>query len=355
MIKINSNNEWDNLNDVIIGAGFDETLPSIDISFKLFFHDNIYNKKKELYEFGSHQINKQYIAEMNEDIEGLVSLLKSHNINVHRPKVPDKIEIIKTPNWQSTNHNCLNVRDMTIIIGNNIIESSPLGRYRYFETDYIKHILNDYYQNDSNAKWVQSPKPLMVDNSFDLSYVGDTIDKTNHPMDMGYEIMWDGAQCMRFNNDILFNGSSINHRLGAEWLQRYLGTDYKVHYVEWVDSHIDSTIVPIREGLLLMDEPDYIKIDQKLPSFLKDWEVVVMPETMHTTSYNTDDVMYASNAIDLNVLSINPKQLICHDTSQQVFQSKLKKYGIECIPCQLRHSQIFSGAFHCLSLDLNRS
>ena len=34
--KINSHNEWDQLQEVIVGDGFPETIPALDFSFKFF-------------------------------------------------------------------------------------------------------------------------------------------------------------------------------------------------------------------------------------------------------------------------------------------------------------------------------
>ena len=38
---VNSHNEWDPLEEVIVGDGFPTSLPLLDLSFKLFFHENL--------------------------------------------------------------------------------------------------------------------------------------------------------------------------------------------------------------------------------------------------------------------------------------------------------------------------
>ena len=38
---VNSHNEWDQLEEVIVGDGFPTDLPLLDYSFKLFFYENI--------------------------------------------------------------------------------------------------------------------------------------------------------------------------------------------------------------------------------------------------------------------------------------------------------------------------
>lgn len=361
MYKVNSHNEWDTLQEVILGNVFNESKMNIDLSFKLFFHDNIIGQDLLGCKYDKNvPIKKQYIEEMKEDLELFNNILKDFGVIVHRPKKLSTVEVTKTPYWKSTNFHALNVRDNCIIIGDDIIESSPNVRFRYFENDLMKHIFHKCFLNGS--KWSTSPKPMILDSSFDLSYIENTaIDSSwfekiksapPHEMSIGHEIMWDGANCMRFGDTILFNVSTDNHRLGAKWLQKHLGTKYKVVTTEICDSHIDSSIVPLRPGLLLVDW-NYFDI-KKLPSMFKGWDIVEAPKTESHKEYEHDDYILASDSIDINVLSLDQNTIVCHDEYRKILQKKLKPYDINCIPCQFRHSRIMSGSFHCTTLDLRR-
>jgi glycine amidinotransferase len=362
---VNSHNEWDPLEEVILGDGFPSSLPALDLTFQLFFHDNIYeqdfNGRIHLTEV---KIKKKHVEEMSEDLENLCNLLKSLGVIVKRPKVPQKVVPFNTPHWKSTIHHALNVRDLTIVIGDEIIETPIETRYRYFETDLMKHLFKEYF--DKGAKWTAAPRPLILDHSFDLSYAirqdptggvrewyESLMDKTPHEMCYGYEIMFDAAQCMRLGSDIIINCSTENHRLGAKWLQRHLGSKYTVWPVELCDSHIDSTFVPLKPGLALVEWKSPVK-ERALPEWLQKWDMIVAPPSYYKDDYDEDDVMLASKAIDINVLSVNPETVLCHDRYYKQLQPLLRPYKIECIPCQLRHSRIFSGAFHCLTLDIRR-
>jgi glycine amidinotransferase len=362
---VNSHNEWDTLEEVILGAGFSSSLPSVDLTFRLFFHDNIYeqdfNGRIHLSEV---IIKKKHIEEMKEDMEKLKMILEDFGVKVRRPKILKKVTPFNTPYWKSTTYHALNVRDLTIIIGNEIIESSIETRYRYFETDLMKHLFKYYF--DRGAKWTMSPRPLILDHSFDLSYTmkqdptGGAIEyykslmqKKPHEMNYGYEIMFDAAQCMRLGRDIIFNCSTENHRLGATWLQRHLGDEYKVWPVELCDSHMDSTFVPLKPGLALVDWKSPLK-EKALPEWLQKWDLIEAPPSYYKDDYDEDDLLLASQAIDINVISLDQNTIICHDRYYKQLQPLLKPYNIECIPCSLRHSRIFSGAFHCLTLDIRR-
>ena len=80
---VNSHNEWDQLEEVIVGDGFPETIPT----FKVFFHDNIFGKNFDPKQY----IKKRHVVEHKEDIEQFVELLRSLDIIVKRPKVPKKV------------------------------------------------------------------------------------------------------------------------------------------------------------------------------------------------------------------------------------------------------------------------
>lgn len=48
---VNSHNEWDQLEEVIVGDGFPTSIPALDFSFKLFFNDNILGKKIDVTQY----------------------------------------------------------------------------------------------------------------------------------------------------------------------------------------------------------------------------------------------------------------------------------------------------------------
>ena len=361
---VNSHNEWDPLEEVIVGRGLPTTFPAIDFTFRLFFHDNIYNVYRTcghdslLKESPQHYINKRHVSEHEEDVENFAELLASHNITVRRPKVPSRIHKVKTPNWDSTIFPALNVRDLTMIVGDKIIETPPSLRFRYFETDYMKHLFLEYFKG--GAEWLVAPRPLMLDESFDLEYYEkdmhavEQYKQMQHKsyMECGHEIMFDAANCMRLGKHILFNASTTNTRMGADWLQRALGEQYTVWRTNITDTHIDSTFLPLRPGLALLLNSDKKEL---LPEPLQKWDLISIPLRERTDRFlKSQSIPLASPRIELNVFSIDPNTIICHPEYRDTLKSALSQYKIEVIPCQMRHCEIFSGAHHCLTLDVRR-
>lgn len=334
-MRVNSHNEWDPLKEVIVGKGWMMKLQLLEKSFQLFYRSNLGSEIDAL----KSQVNETFLKEHCEDIENFVELLKSHNIAVKRPQTVEKLHAIKTPHWSTQTHltGPLNARDLCMVAGDTIVECPVEVRGRYFETDMFKDLFLEYFRE--GAGWVCAPRPAMKDDSWDL----------------GNEMMLDAARCVRLGTDIIVNVNSEVNRLGMKWLERTLGDKYTFHEVNLCQGHIDSTLVPLRPGLMMINTV-FVKDRDQLPEKFRKWDLVEMEyhEDYNHDVYAGNDVLLASKNIDLNVLSIDPKTVICHDYSRKYLQEKLRPYGIECVPCQLRHSRLFDGAFHCLTLDVNR-
>jgi glycine amidinotransferase len=322
----------------------------------LFFHDNIYGNKNSYYA-DRWTLNSKITEEHTEDLDVFVNLLEKNNVSVLRPKTPPTLRVTKTLCWSSTNYPALNVRDLTIIVGNKIIETPVASRWRQFENDYMKHIFLDYFKK--GAEWISAPRPLVTDNSYDMSRVYQTADSKEYyeslrskyaqELDCGVEIMFDAANCMRLGSNILMNAPTEHERLGAKWLQQVLGNKYKVWVVNITDHHIDSVFLPLRPGLALIT----LDIVDKLPAPLQSWEFIRVPAMLSPGTSN-GFIPLASEKIYCNILSLSPEQIICMPEYYEVLQSKLKKYNIEAIPNKLRYSRLFGGGHHCLTLDTNR-
>jgi glycine amidinotransferase len=353
---VNTHNEWDTLQEVIVGGGFPEYIPQDDLTFKLFFHDNIYGERTR-YFADRWAANKEIIEQHEEDIINFVTLLKQFNVNVLRPKVPKKLTKTQTLCWKSTNYPPLNVRDLTMVIGDEIIETPVSARWRQFENDYLKHIFLDYFKK--GAKWISAPRPLVTDNSYDFSrvyktegaqeYYNNIKNKFALDLDCGVEIMFDAANCMRLGTKILFNAPTEHERLGAKWLQQHLGEKYKVWEVDITDHHIDSVFLPLKPGLALIT----LDIKDKLPKELQKWDFVYIPFEL-TPESTTTYIPLASEKIYCNVLSISQNTIICLPEYRDILAEKLRRYNIEVVPSQIRYSRMFGGGHHCLTLDTRR-
>ena len=143
--------------------------------------------------------------------------------------------------------------------------------------------------------------------------------------------------------------------MGGRWLQSILGDRYRVHFLEdvYFGSHIDSTLVALRPGLVLAN-PERLS-DDTIPEFLKEWEVIYSPPMENQDRLSPDYLKRAigSEWIDMNLFSIDPDTVVV-DSDQTQLIALLEKKGLNVAPVKLRHSRMLGGGFHCVTLDVRR-
>jgi glycine amidinotransferase len=240
-------------------------------------------------------------------------------------------------------------RDNFLVVGDEIIETTPMVRSRYFEADLYKELFTEYF--NAGARWTVAPRSRLLDRNFDYSYVLREGYTGPVPDNAFHEIMFDGAQTMRLGTDIVFNTSTENHRMGARWLARHLGPEYTVHQVEVADNHIDGKILPLRPGTLLAREGVDISA---LPEKLQSWDVIWYEWFDQQVESEQDGVPFlASQSIGINVLSLDEEKVIVQDIQAPLIRD-LERAGFTPIPCRWRHGRSLGGGFHCMTLDIRR-
>jgi glycine amidinotransferase len=375
---LNSYDEWSPLKEVVVGSARNYIAHDRDLSFDLFFHENIIRDNVIRTEWyyprlslpspnaddsarRAHiSIKQRYVEELIEDIEGLVKTLESLSIRVKRPlELHEDTNEVRTLAWAASVVPPLNLRDNTLILGDEIIETSPMIRSRYFETQFLKPIFLEYFRQ--GARWTVMPRPLMTDASFDPSYADSTVggpmqiirNPQPSPYDVGFELMFDAAQCLRLGRDLVVNIANDNHRMGCDWLERHVGSRFRIHRVfRLSDSHIDSMVLALRPGTLLVRSK---QVAEFLPEPLRKWELIVPPppSTNNFPSYDDDDLLLTSLYIDLNVLSVSPDTVLVNEACPELMRT-LERAHFTVVPVRHRHRRLFGGGFHCFTLDTVR-
>src|SRR5690554_7121997 len=95
--KINIHTEWGPLKEVIVGSIFNTSDHNVDLSFKVFFNDNI----KDILLKKSISLQKKLSEERKEDLDNLAKVLNGLGIKENGPKKLNKVKELKKPN--STN------------------------------------------------------------------------------------------------------------------------------------------------------------------------------------------------------------------------------------------------------------
>lgn len=334
---IHCNNEWGKLRETFVGTIDNANMPTHGIDL----HAINYADKKIIPSEELGFFDQKVYDETYEDLESLVLLLKDAGVKVRRPKPIDTNKTISNGLWETTQYYTFCPRDSVSVIGDLIIESPMSLRSRQYETlsfreDFIE------YMNDG-AKWISAPRPMLKDESYQLDDLSKLTLTEKEPV-------FDAANILKCNNDILYLVSNTGNKLGAKWLQNILGNEYKVHVLENMYSyaHLDSTIALLREGLCLLN-PARVN-ENNMPEVLKSWDKIWSPP-MVDVGYHK--VQRASVWIGVNLLSVDEKTVIV-DNSQKELISELKKHGIESLDCKIRHARTLGGSFHCVTTDVNR-
>ena len=339
---ISSHNDWDPLKECFVGIADNMVHPKMDLSVMSFSYAGYdYDKVKDLR--GAYP--QWIIDEANEDLDNLSLQLEKLDVKVRRPEKTKHSNVFSSPDWQSTGWYNYCPRDLLLPLDNLIIDCPSAMRSRYFETFAYRNFL--YEQFDEGVQWISAPKPRLLDDLY-------TFEDLTKPTVLDKEIIFDAANIVRMGNDLLFQVSNSGTIKGARWLESIVKPlGYRVHLADgfYAYTHFDSTVIPLRPGLVLFNgarlrENHYPKIFEK-------WDKIFFDDIIDIGSSLPNGISPCSPYIGLNLLSIN-EELVIVDVNQTSLRKKLSSYGIESIGLNMRHARTISGGFHCVTLDTLR-
>ncbi|MEM1155832.1 MAG: inosamine-phosphate amidinotransferase 1 [Pseudomonadota bacterium] len=335
--QVSTHNEWDPLEEVIVGTAAHAQIPK-DRGI-----DALSQSASDLYtDMSECRFPQRIVEETEEDLALLVTELEKLGIRVRRPQAIDFSETIKTPFWESGYFFSYCPRDVLLAIGDTIIETPTVFRSRFFEPWAYKEILVEYLQ--SGARWLSAPRPALRDDMYNMGGRAHSAINNTEPV-------FDAANVIKAGRDIFYLISDSGNELGLHWLQSTLGADYRVHACRdlYPSAHIDTTLVLLRPGLLLAN-PARVTVDN-LPEPLKNWDILFAPQ-MQETRYS-DLTPMASKWFGMNLLMLAP-DLAVVDAHQKDLIRQLEGHGIDVLPLKLRHGRQLGGGFHCATLDVRR-
>lgn len=243
-------------------------------------------------------------------------------------------------------------RDCLLVIGDEIIETPMAWPCRYFETHSYRPLLKDWFRR--GGRWTAAPKPQLTDELFDPDF---RIPKPGEPIRhilTEFEPVFDAADFVRAGRDLFVTRSNVTNRTGVEWLRRHLGPGYRVHEIESrcrTPMHIDTTFMPLAPGKVLIN-PEYVDPD-RLPDALASWDVLTAPEPDPIPDRMLRVTSMCGKWLSMNVLVIDGERVIA-DRHHTGMLRALERWGFEPVPCDLLHYAPFGGSFHCATLDVRR-
>jgi N-dimethylarginine dimethylaminohydrolase len=185
----------------------------------------------------------------------------------------------------------------------------------------------------------------------ELQCYHDIVDKADRYLFMPRNegMVMDAANVLRLNDRMLFLESPSGNRAAYNWMCEQF-PNVKIELCNFYSGvHIDSTIVALREGLVMLNA-SRVTFDQ-VPEVFDGWHKVWVTDVVAQGFYQYP---YASKWIGMNMLVVDPNTVIV-DQAQTELIKTLKSYQFTVIPLQLRHSRTLGGGFHCVTLDLVRN
>jgi N-dimethylarginine dimethylaminohydrolase len=303
-MTINSCNEWSPLKKIIVGSATDANWPVTD---PVFSREGEKTTWKET-PVPRGPVPQRIIDEANDDLDILATTLVSLGVEVLRP------EPLNFQTHDGMYNYC--PRDRLLVYGDVVVDPAMMYPCRDMELQCYYNVI------DAAPKYVHMPR--------------------NEGM------ILDAANVCRLNDKMLFLESASGNRQAYEWLCGQF-PDVDIELCNFYSGvHIDSTIVPLREGLVMLNA-SRVNFDT-VPRVFDGWHKIWISDVVAQDFYQYP---YASKWIAMNMLVVDPHTVIV-DADQSNLIKILKSYRFEVIPLKLRHSRTLGGGFHCVTLDLHR-
>lgn len=344
--SVNSYNEWDPLEEVIVGVIEGATVPAYDAAVKATVPPN---QQAFFQKFEGRPFPEDLVKKAAQELEVFASILREEGVIVKRPEAIEHTRTYSTPDWFSSGGLYQAMpRDLALVIGDEIIECPLAWRSRYFEIHSYRKLFKEYF--GQGARWTSAPKPRLPDFFYTQDYT-ETVDEENLQFVINeYEPTFDAADFIRCGRDLFVQRSNVTNDFGIQWLRRHLGEDYNIHILRFNDSHpmhIDATFMPLAPGHLLINPERVLEV----PSQFKSWNIMRAPPSTLPSSHP----MYVSSSwVSMNIFMLDEKRVIVEEQETPTIQL-LKKNGFQPIPCPFRHFYSFGGGIHCATLDVRRT
>jgi glycine amidinotransferase len=344
-----SHNEWDPLEEVIVGSVIGAAQMGYEPSL-------IPYASYGLTHFTAARRSVAEIDRAEAQLNGLADLLTDRGIIVRRPDPADYFSPVATPDFEvpcGNSHTC--PRDVLLVLGEEIIVAPMSQRARFFEYRAYRSILVDYLRR--GARWTAAPRPRLDDCTYHQNYskaADEVFDAERNPFLTDAEPCFDAASFVRMGTDIFYQPDVVTNDLGAQWLQRHLGYEYRVWRMPFSDrrvpQHVDTTFVPLRPGLAMVN-PER-PCDRETRDWFRGhhWELVDAPASIRDVEYYSPEV---SNWISMNVLSLDPDTVLVEEQEQPIIRL-LESLGMTVVTCPFESVYSFGGGFHCCTTDVRR-
>lgn len=348
--NIGIKNPFGRLKRMIVGVIDGAMVPELDISVEAtmpksqidFFRKN-----------GGKPFPTEYVQGAKKELDNFAAWLESEGVIVDRPKVIDLSKPIITPFWQTKcGLYAAMPRDILLVADNKIIVSPMSWRCRYTEVEAYEDLLETY--KSMGYEILTAPKPLLKDEL----YRKDRVVGDEHFVSILNETepVFDAADFLVLGKTILAQESHVTNKAGIEWLRNALGDEYEICIVKVNDSkpmHIDTGLLPLREGLMLVnpERVDIPEMKMQLPAQFNDWEFIHAP--MPVVRAGDPPKFMSSDWLSMNIITIDAGVALIEE-DQAPLRELLEKYNFKVAKLPFKNFQCFGGSFHCATQEIER-
>ena len=358
MQYINSNNDWDPLEKIIVGSiGGNPQVPPDEPSYRIKS-----NGESIIYGYsGPRSLND--IEKANIQLDNFVKILEDEGVEVFRPRLIDFSKPVMTPDFVSKHQNCCYCpRDTMLVLENELLETTMSWRSRYFEYYCYRPLLNSFFEKDYKMKWNNMPKPTMSDNMYRLDYPYIRTDPVRKSFvkaqlyNVINEPVADAADICRIGKDLFIQNAYLTNTLGIEWFKRNYGDKYNIHQLNFENNvfktHLDALICPLKPGYILYNNEVPIQ-DKSIIDLFKDndWNLIEAPKAYSLTM---PEGSTSISSLNMNMLSINEDTIIVEESEINMIKFLEDEMGMNVIKVPFRDCYKFGGSFHCCTCDILR-
>lgn len=299
-------NEWDPLETIVVGTATHANWPTSD---PVFAQEGDKTTWKET-PVPTGPVPQFIVDQANRELDTLSETLLRYGATVHRPRAMDFVQTQGMYNYCP--------RDRLLVWQDTVVDVNMMYPCRNQEIENYQRVLD------------QAQTVLTM------------------PRDSG--MILDAANVCRLGDTWLFLESASGNRAAYDWLCEQF-PQVKIELCNFYSGvHIDSTIVPLREGLVMLNA-SRVNVDN-CPRAFDFWEKIWVTDDM-IVPQDFYQYPYASKWIAMNMLVLDPETVIV-DAAQTQLISLLKTYKFHVIPLTLSHSRTLGGGFHCVTLDVKR-
>jgi glycine amidinotransferase len=224
-------------------------------------------------------------------------------------------------------------------------------------------LLEQYFHEDPNFLFSAAPKPRLTEATYKKDWWRNwnSLSEENRwkkaeecdwiPTEK--EPLFDAADVIRCGKDLFVQKSMVTNDAGIDWLRRHY-PDHRVHkvwYREHTPWHMDTTIIPLRSGLVLMN-PVRTPLEKAQKELFEknDWEILEGPAAVLEQKR---PMTFCSIWLNINLLVLDPKT-VCVEASETPVMELLDKHGMNVLPVHFYEVSPFGGGLHCATVDVYR-